>query len=214
MLLALECSTDRRSVALARDRVVLAESSHQGGRETPLSALVTTTLAQAGVKPADVDAIAVGLGPGSYTGIRAAIAFVQGWELARSVRLLGIDSASAIARRAWRLGMPGEQTVVIDAQRGEGYLARYLLAPAGVTTLLPLRLATVAELQALRADGTRLIGPDLPHLGLPGTPVWPDAAAIAELAAERTDFVSAETLEPVYLRPTAFVKAPPPRRSA
>ena len=44
-----------------------------------------------------IEAIAVGLGPGSYTGIRAAIALAQGWQLAREVKTLGVSSVAAMA---------------------------------------------------------------------------------------------------------------------
>lgn len=214
MLLALEASSDRRSAALARDGRVLAESSHSGGRETPLAALIDEALGHAQARPEDIAAIAVGLGPGSYTGIRAALAFAQGWQLARPVRLLGVASSDACARRAWHQGLRGPVQVVIDAQRGEGYLAAYDLAEGGPHPTHSLRLATRADLEILGGDGSRLIGPDLAGLGLRGTPVWPDAAALAELAeavANRPEVASPEPLEPIYLRPVAFVKAPPPR---
>lgn len=214
MLLALEASSDRRSVAIARDGRVLAETSHSGGRETPLAALVDQALGNAQARPDDLAAVAVGLGPGSYTGIRAALAFAQGWHLARPVRLLGLASSDACARRAWHQGLRGPVQVVIDAQRGEGYLAAYDLADDGPHPTHALRLATRADLESLGRDGARVIGPDLAGLGLPGTQVWPDAAALAELAepaANLPDDVGPEPLEPIYLRPVAFVKAPPPR---
>jgi tRNA threonylcarbamoyl adenosine modification protein YeaZ len=211
MLLALECSTDRRSVAVARNATVLAEASHTGGRETPLARLVGEALARAGAGPGDIALLALGLGPGSYTGIRAAIAFLQGWDLARPVRLLGRSSVDACARRAWRDGMRGPITVAVDAQRGEAYLAGYDLDDAGAVPAAALRLAGRAELEELADAGPRFVGPDLGALGLKGTPVWPDATALAELAAAGRDFLAADRLEPIYLRAAAFVKAPPPR---
>jgi tRNA threonylcarbamoyladenosine biosynthesis protein TsaB len=74
----------------------------------------------------EIEVIAVGLGPGSYTGIRAAIAVAQGWQLARGVKLLGVSSADRMSGGA---GAGGENfravNVVIDAQRGEFYLATW-----------------------------------------------------------------------------------------
>ena len=69
--------------------------------------------------------IAVGLGPGSYTGIRAAIAMAQGWQLARGVKLLGVSSAEALAAQAQAENIFGRVNLVIDAQRGEFYLATW-----------------------------------------------------------------------------------------
>lgn len=214
ILLALETSTDKRSVAVVRDATVLAETSHAGGRETPLARLVTEALARADVQPELIEVLTLGLGPGSYTGIRAAIAFVQGWVLSRpNVRLVGFSSPDACARRAWHHGLRGELRVVVDAQRGEAYVAGYALGSAGVTPAIPLRLASRAEVEQLKQENGRLIGPDLLALGLRGTPVWPDASALAELAAHSKilSFLPPEQLEPIYLRATAFVKAPPPR---
>ena len=59
--------------------------------------------------------IAVGLGPGSYTGIRAAIAVAQGWQLARGIKLLGINSVECLAAQAQAGKIFGRVNVVIDA---------------------------------------------------------------------------------------------------
>jgi len=212
--LALECSTSRRSVALARDGIPLAEAFHSGGRDTPLFGLMADVLARAELTPNDLQCLVVGLGPGSYTGIRIAIAAAQGWEFAHSVRLLGIPSVDATAFRAQRLGHRGRTAVVTDAHRGECYVAEYDLgADASPRSLItPLRIATKPEIESLRSAGARIVGPDLEPLGIAAHPIFPDASALAELASDRVDFLAAEQLEPVYLRSTTFVKAPPPRR--
>ncbi len=211
--LALECSTSRRSVAVARDGVTLAEATHSAGRDTPLFGLIADVLARADLRPADVGGVVVGLGPGSYTGVRIAIAAVQGWELAHPVRLLGIPSVEATAYRAQILGHLGRAAIVTDAHRGEFYVAEYDLGQDGASPLSPLRIATRPEVDALPSAGVRLVGPDLALLGIPADPVFPDASALAALARDRTDFVAAEALEPVYLRLTTFAKAPPARKA-
>ncbi len=209
--LALECSTSRRSVAVARDAVLLAEASHSAGRETPLFSMIVGVLARASVARHDVQSIAIGLGPGSYTGIRIAIAAAQGWELAHSVRLLGVDSVEATAHRARLLGLRGRIAVVADAHRGECYVAEYDLNPDSIVPLTPLRIATRPEVEVLRSAGARIAGPELEALGLQGDSVFPDAAALTDLAFGRTSFLPPEQLEPIYLRPTTFVKARPAR---
>ena len=75
--------------------------------------------------------IAVGLGPGSYTGIRVAISMAQGWQLARGVKLLGVSSAECLAAQAQAEKIFGRVNVVIDAQRNEFYLATYEISPRG-----------------------------------------------------------------------------------
>jgi tRNA threonylcarbamoyladenosine biosynthesis protein TsaB len=217
-LLAIECSSDDRSVAVARDGRILASASRRAGRSTPLFEMITGVLAEAGIEPVAIEVLALGLGPGSYTGIRGAIAAAQGWALARGTRLLGISSATACAHRARQLGHRGPTAVIIDAQRGEFYLATFDLgepadhdpAPAPVA-LSPLRLATRADVEQAIRDGLQLVGPE-PGVscGFAITPVVPHAESVAALAFPRTDWVKPESLEPIYLRETAFVKAPIP----
>lgn len=206
-LLALECSSHRRSVALWRDGRVLVETCQSAGQSTALLALVDEALGIAAVAREAVERIAVGLGPGSYTGIRAAIAIAQGWELATAARLTGVESTAACARRCHARGLRGHTGIVVDAQRGEFYVAEYDLSTDPITLLAPLRIVSRDALGRLSRDGVQLAGPDLRESGLPGQVVEPDAAAVAELAAARETPVPGEALEPIYLRPTSFTKA-------
>ena len=82
-------------------------------------------LREAGLEREQIEVIAVGLGPGSYTGIRVAISIAQGWQLARGVKLLGVSSAECLAAQAQAEKIFGRVNVVIDAQRNEFYLAAY-----------------------------------------------------------------------------------------
>ena len=59
--------------------------------------------------------------------------------------------------------------------------------------------------------GKEIIGPEVTRWFPAGKIVFPRAATLAKLAAGRQDFVSGDALEPIYLRETTFVKAPPPR---
>jgi tRNA threonylcarbamoyl adenosine modification protein YeaZ len=173
--------------------------------------LVDEALRQAGLEREQIECLALGLGPGTYTGIRAAIALAQGWQLARGVRLLGVSSAEILAAQAQADGLRGWVNVVIDAQRNEFCLARYALAETGGREVEPLRLASLAEVQEHERAGELLIGPEVTRWFPAGRILFPRAATLGRLAAGRGDFVSGEKLEPIYLRETAFVKAPPPR---
>jgi tRNA threonylcarbamoyladenosine biosynthesis protein TsaB len=173
--------------------------------------MIEEALQEARLERGQIEGLVVGIGPGSYTGIRAAIALAQGWQLARDVKLLGISSAECIAAQARAEGFSGWVKVVIDAQRDEFYLADYELTPEKWTETKPLRLATMAEVQpADQAEGL-IIGPEVTKWFSSGKAVFPRAAKLGELAAGRTDFVPGQKLEPIYLRETQFVKAPPPR---
>lgn len=210
-ILALEFSSEVRSVALWRDGGVLARVSELGGRSTPAFALIQRVLAEAAVGREAVEVIAVGLGPGSYAGIRVAIAIAQGWALARGVRLLGVSSAEALAEQARAAGVRGRVHVVIDAQRGEVCHGEFDLDEDALRIRVPLRLATLDDV-SLVAGQLPVLGWDAMASGLPG---WqrmaPDAVALARRAALCSDFVSGDRLEPIYLRGTSFVKAPPAR---
>jgi tRNA threonylcarbamoyl adenosine modification protein YeaZ len=188
-----------------------AEVVQTGGRVAEPFGMIETALRQAQLEREQIDCVALGLGPGSYNGIRVAIALAQGWQLARGVKLLGISSAECIAAQAQADGLAGRVAVVIDAQRGEFYVANYELDAAGWRESQPLRLASPAEVDGCQAGGQLLIGPEVTRWFPSGRTVYPGAATLARLAVGRREFVSGESLAPIYLRETAFVKAPPPR---
>jgi tRNA threonylcarbamoyladenosine biosynthesis protein TsaB len=194
-------------VARARDGAVLAEAAEAGDpRATNAFGLIEKVLTAANISREEIEVIAVGLGPGSYAGIRAAIAVAQGWQLARGVKLLGVSSAECLAAQAQAEKIFGRVNVAMDAQRGEFYLAAWDLSDATRQEVSPLKVVPAAELQARAAAGEACLGPDACRV------MFPAAAMLARMAAGRTDFVPGEKLEPVYLRATSFVKTPAPRR--
>jgi len=186
-----------------------AEAVESGGIASKPLAMVDEALRLAGLEREQIEYLAVGIGPGSYTGIRTSIALAQGWQLARSVKLLGISSSEAIAAEAHAQGVTGEVGVVIDAQRGEFYLAVYEIGPSSWREAQPLRLASVAEIRAHCKEGAQPIGPEVTTIFPQGRLVFPRAAVLGRLATGRTDFIAGESLEPIYLRQTTFVKAAP-----
>jgi tRNA threonylcarbamoyladenosine biosynthesis protein TsaB len=232
-ILAIEFSSSQRSVAvveasdprlssIALAEVIVNDPPRIAGRRAvtgqlspvavPALSLIETALREAKFEREQIDALAVGLGPGSYNGIRAAIALAQGWQLAREVKLLGISSTECLAAQAQAEGFRGRVTVMIDAQRNEFYLAGYELSDQGHRAIEPLRLATLIEAQARQSAGDVLFGPEVTKWFPNGRPLFPRAATLGQLALQRSDFVPGEHLEPIYLRETTFVKAPPPRK--
>jgi tRNA threonylcarbamoyladenosine biosynthesis protein TsaB len=209
-ILALEFSSSCRSAAVVETTVL--GSVRDESRQFPTGlTLADAALRAAGIEPEAIDGLVVGLGPGSYTGIRSAIAVAQGWQLARGTRLLGISTAECLAAQARGLGLFGRVNVVIDAQRGEFYLATYELGPKAIREAAPLQLASPEEVRRRLAAGELVLGPEVCRWFPAGRLLAPDAAMLGRLAQERTNFVSGEALEPIYLRPVSFVKAPPPR---
>jgi tRNA threonylcarbamoyl adenosine modification protein YeaZ len=215
-ILGLDFSSDRRSAAALEagagvPPTLKAEAAESGDRNMQALTLVDTVLRQAGWERHEVECIALGLGPGSYAGIRSSIALAQGWQLARGVRLLGLSSVECLAAQARAEGLWGPIAVVIDAQRGEFYLARYEVRPENWSLLEPLRLAAREAVQERLAAGDVVLGPEVKGSFAGGRLMFPNAGTVARLAVGREDFVPGEMLEPIYLRPANFVKAPPPR---
>jgi tRNA threonylcarbamoyladenosine biosynthesis protein TsaB len=210
-ILALEFSSPQRSVALARGGNVLAEAVEGGGRNTAAFGMIEKVLSEAKTGREQIEAIAVGLGPGSYTGIRAAISIAQGWQLAREIKLTGICSAMAIAVQAQAEKIFGRVNAVVDAQRGEFYLAAYEISAGGCKEVEALKILPLAEIK-LRAETNEILaGPEVAKWFPNGRTVFPRAAVLAKLAGVGSDFLAGEKLEPVYLREADFVKAPPVR---
>jgi tRNA threonylcarbamoyladenosine biosynthesis protein TsaB len=203
-ILALEFSSDQRSVAVGGNGSVLNEAVETGGRGTAAFAIIDKVLAGAKLEREQIQAIAVGLGPGSYTGIRAAIALAEGWKLAREVSVTGVSSVAAIVAVAQAVKIFGPVSVVVNAQREEFYCATYDIAETGWTEIAPLKILARAEVLSL-SQGRVLIGPEAEKFS-GGRLIFPSAAAVAKLAA-RNNFTPDEQLKPIYLRETSFVKA-------
>jgi tRNA threonylcarbamoyladenosine biosynthesis protein TsaB len=212
-ILALEFSSAQRSVAVARGESILSEAEESGGRSIAAFGMIEKVLAEAKLDRGQIEAVAIGLGPGSYTGIRAAIAMAQGWQLAHGVKLLGVSSAECLAAQARAERIWGRINVVIDAQRGEFYLAAWDVSANGSREIAPLKIVSAAEIQSRAVAGEIFIGPEAAKCGAAGKILFPHASTLAELAAHKSEFVPGEKLEPIYLRETNFVKTPaPPRR--
>jgi tRNA threonylcarbamoyl adenosine modification protein YeaZ len=214
-ILALEFSSEQRSVAVldaaGNQTETVSEVVESGGRSTKAFGLIEAALREASLEREQIECLAIGLGPGSYTGVRAGISLAQGWQLAREVRLLGVSSAECIAAQAHADGLRGRIAVLIDAQRNEFYMADYDLGAGGWQEVKPLRLATGAEVAQVAGEGPVLLGPEVTRWFPGGRIIMPRAGMLAKLASTRRNFVLGEKLEPIYLRETKFVKAPPPR---
>jgi tRNA threonylcarbamoyladenosine biosynthesis protein TsaB len=220
-ILALEFSSPQRSVAIVRGRAgqaasVVSEVVETGAGGTQAFDLIQSALGEAKLERGQIEVLAIGLGPGSYTGIRIALAIAQGWQLASrpgGLKVLGISSAECLAAQAQADNIRGRVNVVVDAQRNEFYLAAYDLGADGWKEIEPLRILPRAEVESRAGSSGLLIGPEATRWFARGRAVFPRAAMLGQLALRRDDFVAGDKLEPIYLRETHFVKAPPGRRA-
>jgi|SRR5579859_1482354 len=214
-ILALEFSSSQRSVAVVQAKATgfplqVSEVVETGGIGTKPLAMVEAALRQAQLEREQIECLAVGLGPGSYNGVRTAIALAQGWQLAVGVKLLGLSSAECIAAEAQSEGLIGQVAVLIDAQRGDFYRAVYEISASDYKEREPLALTSASDVTARHQAGERLIGPEVLNRFADFRVVFPRAGVLGRLAVGRCDFVPGEQLEPIYLRPTTFVKAAAP----
>jgi tRNA threonylcarbamoyladenosine biosynthesis protein TsaB len=215
-ILALEFSSPQRSAALVQRshspaEIVEYEAVESGAHSNKPFEMIEEVLRQSGIEREQVERLAIGLGPGSYAGIRGSIALAQGWQLGGETPIQGVSSAECVAAQAHAEGVTGGIAVVIDAQRGEFYLARYELTSGAWREVEPLRLASAAKVSEREQHGDLLVGPEVQNWFPKGRTIFPRAATLGRLALDQTSFISGEDLQPIYLRTPNFVKAPPPR---
>ncbi len=210
LLLAADTTTANSSVALADGEEILAEVrlGRQESHSRTLLPGIEFLLRSSGRRPADVEAWAVAVGPGAFTGLRVGISTIQGLALASSRPCVGVSALHALA--AGVAGLAPRIVAVMDAFRGEVYAQVFDAAarPAG-----PPRLGRLqALLPSLPAEAAFVGSPLLAcrvelARALPGA-LFPEhnpflAAEVArlgarEVAAGRT--LSADGLRPLYLR--------------
>lgn len=136
LVLSLSTSTPRASVAITLGDRVLAELSRDEPREhaEQLFSLIDGAVSLAGCARSDIGLVACDVGPGSFTGVRIAVASAKGIAAGLGVPLMGVVSLEAMAANA-RAVSPQHALVVaaIDAKKGELYVAAY----DGENVLLP-----------------------------------------------------------------------------
>lgn len=211
MILGLEFSSSERSVAVARDSAIdgieILGFAEERSREVTGMALIDRALQLAGVKPEEITDIVLGLGPGSYTGIRSAIAIAQGWQLGRGVRVIGVGSIECLARQSQASGIRGEITYIVDAQRGDVYQQKFELTEGTVQQKGALTILSRDVIQKLGP----VTGPEASKFSSQATDIYPSAKFLVTFARSR-DSSPAESIEPIYLREVSFVRAPVPRQ--
>jgi tRNA threonylcarbamoyl adenosine modification protein YeaZ len=210
--LALETSRREASVALGVGTTVLADELGAAAHASDLLPRLARLLERAGVERTAgrlrLGGIFVGLGPGSYTGLRVGIATALGLARACGAPLYGLSSFEALAFAELAPGAEG--TVALDARAGRFYHARYRRLERGLEVLDPPSICAPGELaQRCARAGVVLADPGLVsaagHALLPGvlrTDARPRASALLELGRERRaagELRPESALEPLYL---------------
>ena len=184
LILAFDTATDIATSALVSDGEVLGERS---SRAVTLLEDVDALLRQAGTHTRDLEALAVGIGPGSFTGVRIGLSTARGLAFALGIPVAGVSTLDALAEGS-EGGLP-----VIDARRGEVFVPDAgAVSPEDVAAAGRLCVGDGARRYraVLEANGGEVPPDDDPrHL--------PRATFHARLA---TTFGPVEAIEPVYVR--------------
>ena len=217
-LLAIETATEACSVALIHGDAVIARCELAPRRHAErVLPMADELLAEAGLGRHALDAIAVGRGPGAFTGVRLAVSLAQGMALALDLPVVTVSSLAALALEAPDDGDDAAAILaVIDARMGEVYAACYRRdGDGGLVALDDERVCTADALQLPEARAWQVVGSGWATYEttlrekLGGEPRfadgarYPQAVHVAELAAR--EFRAGRTLPPeqalpVYLR--------------
>jgi tRNA threonylcarbamoyladenosine biosynthesis protein TsaB len=181
IILAIDTATAAVSVAVHDGGTVLAErSTPPSPRHAELLApAIGDALAEVGLTPADLTAIAVGVGPGPFTGLRVGLVTARVMGHALGVDVHGVCSLDVVAAGAARLGLAGEFVVATDARRREVYWGRYVAA-SGDGVVSPNGSSAPGTPGWRRLEGPHVGAPaDVKSAGLPvagrGAVLYPDA---------------------------------------
>lgn len=216
-ILALDTATEACSAALLIEgRLLERFEIAPRGHARLLLPMLDGLLAEAGLHPAQLDAVAFGRGPGSFTGLRIAAGAAQGIAFAADLPVLPVSDLAALARPMLLHADAGPVLAAIDARMGEVYWAAYGRAANGEPEALGVEQVSAPERVAVSGDAAwvgvgsgwaayevqlrarlsgTLAGVDaaaLPHAG--------DIARLAALDLAAGRAVGAEQAQPVYLR--------------
>jgi tRNA threonylcarbamoyladenosine biosynthesis protein TsaB len=223
MLAAIEVSTRISSVALL-DLVTgeeLAEVSLAADWESSVTLIpaMESLLSQKGVGAQDLAAVAVSIGPGSFTGIRVGIATAEGLCLPSNLLAFGVSTLDGLAENLRHGEMQGEALCLVDAQRGECFVGHYMIEAEEIKALEEPRILKPDQLIGVLKGRGWVVGPAAlkyekeirENLGAQALFAFsslhhPSAMSIARLAYRRWqagERPTLESLKPLYLRPPA-----------
>lgn len=209
-VLAIETSTEHCSVALQQDGAVLSHAELAGQRHSEiLLAMIDRLLADAGCRLQDLDGMAFGAGPGSFTGVRIAASVAQGLAFGLGIPVMPVCTLEALAEASGR----NRVACALDARLDEVYFAAYQRSGDDWRAVVDPCLTAIDELAPLRGEdwigvgsGFAMLDGELArHLQLAQThpEQFPQARAVAKLGARMLangGGMDAVAAQPIYLR--------------
>lgn len=211
LILALETSTELGTCALCHDGQLIERRCPSGrAHSETLLPLVRELLQEAGVSARQLDAIAFGVGPGAFTGLRVACGAAQGLAMAGDVPLIPVTSLEVMA------AMTGAERVLalLDARMGEVYAGAYQRSAEAYVLQGEIRVAAPLDVQMPQGEGWLACGnapaaypllqQGLAAAGIAVVPdILPGAAQLARLAVPRFlrgEGIDAALAAPLYIR--------------
>lgn len=215
LTLGFDTATPACTVALVEDGQLLVELTvvHPRAHGARLMPLIAQALTEAGRPRSDLDGIAVGIGPGSFTGLRVGLATAKGLAFALGLPVAPVGTLEAMAHGLMGAGLP--VAPMLDARRGAAYAALFDEGrPVTGPRVLPVR-EWLEEVDRLRRGRPVLWPGEWPAgadpaarpdwlLPAPAGDRWPRGwavAALGETMLRQGAGVSAEAVRPLYLRP-------------
>jgi len=193
LTLAIDTATRRTGIALASSQIVIDELYEEGATAhgEALSRLASQLLQ--GVDRSTISSVAVGVGPGPFTGLRVGISFAQSFAFALGVPLISVCTLDVIAAE---VSCNQEFAVATDARRKEVYWARYSAAGKRLGELRVLKPGDLTDEERwlpTAGDAVDIYGELFPYLLDPPFP------SMAVLAARASEFALAD-YAPMYMR--------------
>lgn len=226
-ILVFDASSSWCSAAISVNGVLFSAAEMQPRKHAQLMLpMIEGLCQQAGIKPSELDGIAFGKGPGSFTGLRIAISVAQGLSLATGAKLYGISSLQALAWQGMKQLGQERIVAIMNAHMGEVFYGAYAQTSEGMTCIIDDALCKpedveltplLAESQSLAAwvgagDGFQfeaLLPESTQQLKLIDNEISPLAESMMDLALrawQQDEFTAAEFQQPVYLRDTVAWK--------
>ncbi|AKH65347.1 MULTISPECIES: tRNA (adenosine(37)-N6)-threonylcarbamoyltransferase complex dimerization subunit type 1 TsaB [Photorhabdus] len=216
-ILAIDTATEACSVALLNDGAVLAQFEISPREHTQrILPMVQSVLAESGISLQQLDALAFGRGPGSFTGVRIGVGIAQGLALGAELPVIGVSTLNTMAQGVFRLTGATQVLAAIDARMGEVYWGQYtrdqkdewqgseteaVLKPEQAQTIM----ASLHDEWAIAGTGWQAY-PQLKtsHLTLTDSGITlPHAEDMLPLAVQmwqNGEMTAVEHAEPIYLR--------------
>ncbi|WP_439503245.1 tRNA (adenosine(37)-N6)-threonylcarbamoyltransferase complex dimerization subunit type 1 TsaB [Methylophaga sp.] len=215
-LLALDTSTESCSAAITINGVLYQQQQMtQRGHSTLILGMLDQLFKQADASIADIDALAFGRGPGSFTGVRIGVGVAQGIAFARELPVIPVSTLAAVAQAAFDAFGHQNIAVAMDARMDEIYAGCFQVKDGFVTLINEEKVCTAKHFFPANAEkwlgagnGWQVYAEMLQtnfaeQLIDRQTDIYPGAATILKLAEQfylRGEFVSADKALPVYLR--------------